>query len=288
MTNTGETFNRWAARLIGAAAAALLLLLIWIAPPPQRAQAQGFGPATSWNQAVTWGGIQETAVAAASDPVRNIGQASHIFTVCGDLYTTGGTYQVEGSYNDQQWYAISGVLAIPAYPNGCSSVAAGGYFPDVRLNVLTMTGNPPTGQKAYVNAWYSASAFLQPPSLGTSSGDPCQDPSVAKSNVEINVDTGGATQLLAAPSDGADIYVCGAAFTLTGTSPTAFLLAGTGTGCATGTASLTGILAPTSGSFINLAMGGATLLQGGSGQALCIELGGTSPAAGGLVTYVEQ
>jgi hypothetical protein len=286
MTNTGETFNRWAARLIGAAAAALILLLIWIAPPPQRAQAQGFGPATTWNQTVTWSGASYTYVPQPSDILRNIGQASHYFQVCANEYVATDAVQVEGSFNGSVWFPISTSVTVP--PNGCQSVSAGGYWPDVRLNVTTLTPISGHLDQETINAYYSASVLLERPALGVSSGDPCQDPTVLKKNGEILVAAAGTYSLLAPPADGASLYICGINFTLTGTTPGAFFLVGSGSDCNTGTTDLTGTYSPTSGTFLNLAMGSSTILSGGPGEGFCIETTGTSPTADGSFTYVEQ
>lgn len=282
---TGEIFNRWAARIIAAAGVAIILALIWLAPAP-RARAQGFGPATTWNQKVTWSGSGSTAAAAPSDVVRNIGQSSHFFQVCANQYVATDAVQVEGSYDDATWFPIS--TSVSVSPSSCQPISTGGYFPDVRLNVTTLTASSGHSGQEAINANYSASVLLQPPALGVSSGDPCQDPTVLKQNGEINVAASGITQLLSPPADGASLYICGINFTLTGTTPGAFFLVGTGSNCSTGAVDVTGTYAPTSGSFVNIAMGSATVLKGGAGDGFCIEMTGTSPAAGGSYTYVEQ
>ena len=116
--------------------------------------------------------------------------------------------------------------------------------------------------------------------------DPCLAPNVAKSNQAISVAAAGAAQLVALASS-QSIYACSAAFTLAGTAPTAIFQYGTGTNCATGTTNLTGTMAPTSGT--ELAMGwGGTVFKSAASNALCINLGGTSPSAQGVLTYVQQ
>src|SRR3989454_7066012 len=125
-----------------------------------------------------------------------------------------------------------------------------------------------------------------PVQFQTTAPDPCLNPNVAKSNQAISVAAAGAAQLVALASS-QTIYACSAAFTLAGTTPTAIFQYGTGTNCATGTTNLTGTMAPTSGT--ELAMGwGGTVFKSAASNALCLNLGGTSPSAQGVLTYVQQ
>lgn len=283
--NTGETFNRWAARIIAAAGVAIILALIWLAPPP-RARAQGFGPATTWNQTVTWSGATYTYTPNPSDIVRNIGQASDYFQVCANEYVATDAVRIEGSFNGSVWFPVSTSVSVP--PNGCQSISAGGYWPDVRLNVTTLTPISGHLDQETINAFYSASVLLERPALGVSSGDPCQDPTVLKQNSSIAFSSAGTFSLLAPPADGASLYVCGINFTVTGTTPEVFFLVGSGPLCGTGAADVTGDYSPASGTFLNLAMGSSTVLSGGPGEGFCINITGTSPTVDGSYTYVEQ
>ena len=284
---TGATCKRLAGLAAGAAAAAGLAILLWLLPAP-RARAQGFGPATTWNQLVTWAGASYTYTPNPSDIVRNIGQASHYFQVCANEYVATDAVEIQGSFNGSVWFPISTSVTVP--PSGCQSISAGGYWPDVRLDVTTLTPISGHLDQETINAYYSASVLLERPALGVSSGDPCQDPGVLKRNGAISL-SGSSTAtyaLLTPPADGASIYICGIDFTLTGTSTSTFFLVGTGTDCATGATDITGQYAPVSGSFLNLAMGSSTILEGGAGEGFCMEILGTNFAAGGSYTYVEQ
>jgi len=114
--------------------------------------------------------------------------------------------------------------------------------------------------------------------------DPCQSSGVAKSSVAINAT---ATAQLVAISGTTVIYVCGFSVGVAGTTPTARFQTGTGTTCGTGTVQKTGVYAPASAAPF-AAFGGSTVFKSAAGEALCIELGGTTPSAQGFVTYVQQ
>lgn len=277
-----ETACRYLRRAIGGALIAAVLALAWLVFPKSSANAQGFGPATTWNQLVTFSGASSTSVPAASDVVRNIGQSSHYFLVCANGSVATDSAQVQGSFDGSTWFPIS--TAISVAPGGCQSVSAGGYFPDVRLNISTLTGSG-----AAVSADYSGSVSLLPAALGVSSGDPCQDPTVLKQSAPISFAGTGNDQLVGPRTDGAVIYLCGAVFTLDGTAPvTAQLLEGRGTNCGSGASNLTGTFQPTPGSVLNVTLGGATVLHGTPSEAVCISLSGTNAAAQGVITYVVQ
>ena len=117
-----------------------------------------------------------------------------------------------------------------------------------------------------------------------SSTDPCQASGVAKSRVLLNVTV--LAEIIAASGSNV-IYVCGFAATVGGTAPTYQFQYGTGTACATGRTNISGIFAPTVGSF-NQYSPGMTAFATTASQALCIETGGTTPSVQGILTYVQQ
>jgi hypothetical protein len=104
----------------------------------------------------------------------------------------------------------------------------------------------------------------------------------------VNITTATTTQIVAL-SGTTKIHVCSYQFSVAGTTPTVTFEYGTGTNCATGLTAISGAIAPTSGSVINSAVGGASGLAFvvPSGDALCILSGGTSPSIQGLITYAQ-
>jgi hypothetical protein len=118
-------------------------------------------------------------------------------------------------------------------------------------------------------------------------GDFCQGQDPAKSSAVISITTVGAGehQLVAAVANQV-VQVCSYRMDLGGTTPIAEFDYGTqsSTACDTGTTALTG------------AMSNASLVQNGpldyftapAGNQLCLKLGGTSPTAVGVLTYVQK
>jgi hypothetical protein len=117
--------------------------------------------------------------------------------------------------------------------------------------------------------------------------DFCQSPNPAKSSVAISITSSGLGEhQLVAPVAGQTIQVCAYVYDLGGTSPTAQFDYGTktSTDCDTGATHLTG------------AMSGANRQMSGpidyfsvpAGNQLCINLGGTTPTAVGVLTYVQK
>ena len=121
----------------------------------------------------------------------------------------------------------------------------------------------------------------------TVGGDPCVNASVAKTSVAVNVSSATTTQLVALTS-GKQVYVCGVVLSLAGTAPTTLFEYGTGASCGSGTTSLTGTIAASTGTLETLGWGG-TMFTAPTGNALCIVTGGTgSPSFQGVLTYVQQ
>lgn len=124
-------------------------------------------------------------------------------------------------------------------------------------------------------------------SVGTvnlSTADPCQAANVVKSSAVINVTTDAE---LVALTSGQTIYVCGYEMTVGGTAPTYRFVYGTGTTCATGLTGLTGTYLPVVGADDSYGPG-STVFATIASNALCMDTGGTSPSAQGVLTYVKQ
>lgn len=121
-----------------------------------------------------------------------------------------------------------------------------------------------------------------PAHAATFSGDPCQTAGARKLSVDINDSASGETQLIAGVA-GEQIYICSFPFDLNGTNATAEFDEGTGSSCGTGTAALAGPF--TSGKQPSA---GATQFTVGDGESVCLDLGGSSPRAGGVITFVQQ
>lgn len=116
--------------------------------------------------------------------------------------------------------------------------------------------------------------------------DPCASPFTAKQAAVINIGAAATTEIVPLAA-GKTIYVCHWAFTLAGTTPSFTFKNGTGTNCGTGTASLSGVMLPTSGSYLT---GGyiGTLFSAPVANAVCGTTVGTGSSAQGVLTYVRQ
>ena len=120
--------------------------------------------------------------------------------------------------------------------------------------------------------------------VASAATDPCQSNGVAKSSVALNVT---ASAEIIAASGATAIYACGWSATIGGTTPTYKFHYGTGSVCATGTTDLTGVFAPTVGSF-SAYNPGMTAFKTTASQALCVTTGGTSPSVQGVLTYIQK
>lgn len=99
--------------------------------------------------------------------------------------------------------------------------------------------------------------------------------------------SGAATTQIIALSSTKTIRICGGSVVLGGTTPTFQLVTGTGTNCATGTASLTGPMPVTPGAPFSLTPGNTSAIRGALSSAVCIAMTGTTPTAGGFLTYAQ-
>lgn len=124
--------------------------------------------------------------------------------------------------------------------------------------------------------------------------DPCQNPSVLKTNVAINI-TSAATTSLVAVSGSTAVYVCGFSFSISQVVTTANTLQfeyGTGASC-TGTHALTGLYGAggvTAGIPIVVSQSGpGTVFTAPASNGLCaVTAIGASGSFQGQLTYVQQ
>jgi hypothetical protein len=120
-----------------------------------------------------------------------------------------------------------------------------------------------------------------------SGNDFCQGSAVQKSSVAISITSSGAGEhQLVAPVSNQVVQVCGFAYDLGGTNPTAEFDYGTqvSTACDTGTMAMTGAMTQTT----QMVSGPLDYFTVPAGNQLCIKLGGTSPTAVGVLTYVQK
>ena len=115
------------------------------------------------------------------------------------------------------------------------------------------------------------------------SGDPCQNPSVAKSSVSVAISTATTTQIVAISGTKAT-YVCGGTLVF-GASTTAQFEYGTSTNC-TGTNALTGVMSPGTGTTVGLS-GDGTRFGAPASNGLCVVSTGTGGIEG-YISYVQQ
>jgi hypothetical protein len=135
---------------------------------------------------------------------------------------------------------------------------------------------------ALVVLLFTGSAFAQ-----ISGNDFCQGMNPAKSSVAISITSSGSGEhQLVAPVANQVIQVCGFTYDLGGTSPTVEFDYGTqtSTACDTGTTAMTGAMSQTT----RTVSGPLDYFTVPAGNQLCLKLGGTSPTAVGVLTYVQK
>ena len=117
-----------------------------------------------------------------------------------------------------------------------------------------------------------------------SGSDFCQSPNPAKSSAVIDCSGTGECKLVTAAAS-QQIQLCAIVFDLGGTSPTAQIDYGTKTTneCDTGTTHLSGAM-----TAAKTLAGPLDYATAPAGNELCLNLGGTSPTAVGVVTYVQK
>ena len=190
----------------------------------------------------------------------------------------------------------SGCTLALAYQQNNSATAGSAVFtqaftPANGTQVFNVTPSQLNGDN-YVATYSCSSAYPTAGSLTVSfspvepaSSDACHVS--PKSSVALAITSATTTQLIPLAA-GKKIYICGFAATLTGTSPTFQLEYGTGTTCGTGTTVLTGAFDPNAGSNVVAYSAGSTIASTAAGNALCAITTGSTPAAQGVLTYVQQ
>jgi hypothetical protein len=108
-------------------------------------------------QTVSVQALSGVTAAGPSAVLRNVGQSQHsvVYCVAGSSGTVStAQIQLEGSFDATTWFPISDV----SYPNttgtGCWLLEAGGYWPNVRVNLLAWSA---TGNLS-LSAWYTGTA----------------------------------------------------------------------------------------------------------------------------------
>jgi hypothetical protein len=181
-------------------------------------------------------------------------------------------------------------------------VSTTSFTPATSVQTFTVSPSPATGDN--YQAVYACSSTY--PTAGTitasfspaitstvasgsvsivNSGDPCLNPSVAKSSASVAISTATTTSIVAVSGTKA-IYVCGFAAS-TGLSDTLQFEYGTGASC-TGTHALTGVMATdaTVANYLVLGSNG-TLFTAPASNGVCIVSTGTG-GINGVLFYVQQ
>ena len=115
--------------------------------------------------------------------------------------------------------------------------------------------------------------------------DFCQSPNPAKSSVVVNCSGTGECLLVGNPVANQQIQVCAFVIDIGGTSPTMQFDYGTqtSTACDTGKTHLTGAMTASKSTE-----GPLDFFTAPAGNQLCLNLGGTTPTAVGVLTYVQK
>lgn len=180
----------------------------------------------------------------------------------------------------KRWLALLGALG-----GAVIAIAAYAAAPQVDQSVAIVDAATPARQATVAAASTAAAAADKGLVVAVSpnGGDPCANPTVAKSSVALNISSATTTALVAAVASQV-VYVCGFNASLTGTAPSLRLQYGTGGTCGSGTTNLTGTYLPTSGSYIT----SEAKFKTAASNELCAVSAGTSPSIQGVLTYVQQ
>jgi hypothetical protein len=173
-------------------------------------------------QSTTTKALNAVTASGASGVMENVGQAAHYLTYCiagGNANSVG--IQIEGSEDGTTYNPIS---SQGNDTSGCAQLTAAGYFPAIRVNLVTFSA--PGGVS--LTAYYSGVAM-------PISQPPVQCPKTVIANIATQ---STATNFLEVSHSGnTHIYVCGLDWSYAAApSTSAFeLVYGTGTNCGTGT-----------------------------------------------------
>jgi hypothetical protein len=138
---------------------------------------------------------------------------------------------------------------------------------------------PSTGQTLPLQQDAAGSTYVS----FRSSTNGCASNNGAIASIPVNASTTSAVQVVAL-SAGKKIYVCAITILGGGTTPTFSLESGTGTNCGTGNTVLTQPMAIST--TVPTSFPGTVAVTAAGGE-LCIHLGGTSPTAVGVLSYVQ-
>lgn len=220
-----------------------------------------------------------TAYSAPGDyTITSNGLTSVSLRVTGTCTSLAATLQ--GTNDGSNWTAIS------AYPVGgganVASFSTTGFwranaagFSKVRFHMTALTAS----------CTVAMAGTQGQPSM---TADVCQDSSIAKSSVAVNVGASTTAALVAAVT-GKSVYLCSFAASAVGTNPTMTLKSGTQTTnpCDTGAVSLTGAMVPAAADgMVNLGVG-STITTAAAAKQLCLTTGATTSIQG-VATYVQQ
>lgn len=216
--------------------------------------------------------------------------------------TFSATAQFEVSADGTNYVAVNGA----PYPSGnsvTSATAAGTWtFPVGGMAVIRVRASAYSSGGINVGIQSSSAPFVVP-NVGSvtvantaGSGDPCQNPSVAKSSAAISLTSTTAAAVVAL-SSGKITYVCGFSATIQGSATTVGTLQfeyGTQTTnpCDTGTTTLTsafqGNITANVPTLVTSPGGGSTQFATIASNQLCAVATGTTISVKGYLTYVQQ
>ena len=234
------------------------------------AQSNGAGAADSGTQRVVLSSDSAVAIGSIAAGTNNIGDVDVASIAAGD--TNIGNVDLASAI--PAGTAIIGKVGIDQTTPGTTN--------GVQVNAALPAGTNAIGKLAANSGVDIGDVDVTSMPAAT---DPCQSPYVAKSSVVIDVATNDAELIALTASQ--VIYVCGWSLTVNGTAPTWRLIYGTGSVCAGGLTALTGTFLPIVGSFATFA-GPGTVTKTIASNALCMDVGGTTPSVQGVLTYVKQ
>ena len=117
--------------------------------------------------------------------------------------------------------------------------------------------------------------------------DPCMNPNYGKTSLAISQTASAQLLTGATLSTLQNYWICGWSFSLSGTTPTAQFVHGTGAVCGSNQFVITGAMVPLAGSMIN-SPGNINLDSVPPSRNFCLLLTGTTPSAQGILTYAVQ
>lgn len=215
----------------------------------------------------------------------NIGSVSTVTCRVTGTYTVASTaIQVSNdntNFTTIAWLPVGGGSSVTSITaNGLYQANLGGGMTQMQFN---NTGTF-TGTSQIFNCSGSATLAMDVAGYDTLPADPCQDKTIGKLGVAINISTATTTQLVA-PVAGQKIYVCNV-FALEGASQVITFQEGTGATCGTGTVNMTGAMtaAATAGTTeFEMFLLRPTVV----GNGVCV-VSGAAVAFTGIMTYVQE